>query len=107
MQAQHYLKVAVQDANDLDPREMWLGPLVDPIEASELAKRFRTEFVHSPQVSLHPSAPANAEIIAVDETMLVAHDLVEAVRDAVMSRYNVVVGTVVRPIDGPIVSPTA
>lgn len=97
----HYIRVNVRMYPDNVPlradeprhQSMWLGPLHDPIVASELAERFRTTYARTnPQVTLHPEAPADVNPIPVDESFLSEPDLVEAVRTAA-EKQRALVGT--------------
>lgn len=87
----HFVRITVRVHDDSMPlpadvprfSSLWLGPITDPVVASELAKRWRTAFAHkSPEVSLHPEAPVDVEVTAVDGAFLAATDLVEAVMGA-------------------------
>lgn len=98
-QQSHYIRVHVRLYPDDVPlradeprhQSMWLGPLHDPVVASELAERFRSTYAHTnPQVTLYPAAPAGATPIPVDESFLAESDLVEAVRAAAEKRRAVV-----------------
>lgn len=95
----HYIRVNVRMYPDNVPlradeprhQSMWLGPLHDPIVASELAERFRTTYARTnPQVTMHPEAPADVNPIPVDESFLAEPDLVEAVRAAAENRRTLV-----------------
>jgi hypothetical protein len=90
-QETHFVRITVRVHDDSMPltadvprfSSLWLGPITDPVVASELAKRWRTAFAHkSPEVSLHPEAPVDVAVTAVDDAFLDATDLVEAVLGA-------------------------